>query len=546
MKNKDFIIKVARRLDKFNFDEIVVISELEEQEVKEILTALQEEQIILKNNNTYYFNNQKKKSKSNEKTISNCVKQNKPKPIILEELKEYEYLLTFCEEVQIKVRKYIELINLGINTGNKNHKGVLAFFNSSSGYKKISISTYTKIRKRYERYGLLGLLPPKNINTNSNIPEELYTCFKHCYLNKDKLSVPEAIYQAQLQLQQEQKIEQPYVYSSRSFIRKLQTEFSQDQIEYFRNNIKRPKAIVKRVVSDEPLDMLFKDAANVYLSRLKTDKKLEKLMHDKTNYKNHLKEYFGDLKIKDITNKLVAKYKQEKFDNGFQLTSVNYYVQLLRDIVKAVCPNTNYLMTKKNPKNAYALNMNILTNEQIEKLLQLCKEAYPWAYPIIYISLSSGVSVPELLGLTWDRVDFERKTIYLKYFLYGDRLIMNRVGSSLRRVKIDDNICTLLQESSSASNPDEFVFKSKDTEHMQKYFEEQVLKPLSEALGISTLYPSDLQHNFVNMCLKQNIPLTYIQKSLGGYGIVNFVKMYRDLIEKLEEGYYNPLQNLKS
>ena len=32
MKNKDLIIKVARRLDKFNLDEIIVVSELQEQE----------------------------------------------------------------------------------------------------------------------------------------------------------------------------------------------------------------------------------------------------------------------------------------------------------------------------------------------------------------------------------------------------------------------------------------------------------------------------------------------------------------------------------
>ena len=40
MKNKDLIIKVARRLDKFNLDEIIVVSELQEQEVKEILSNL--------------------------------------------------------------------------------------------------------------------------------------------------------------------------------------------------------------------------------------------------------------------------------------------------------------------------------------------------------------------------------------------------------------------------------------------------------------------------------------------------------------------------
>lgn len=55
MKNKDLIIKVARRLDKFNLDEIIVVSELQEQEVKEILSDLIKEQVIIKSSNKYFL-----------------------------------------------------------------------------------------------------------------------------------------------------------------------------------------------------------------------------------------------------------------------------------------------------------------------------------------------------------------------------------------------------------------------------------------------------------------------------------------------------------
>lgn len=70
------------------------------------------------------------------------------------------------------------------------------------------------------------------------------------------------------------------------------------------------------------------------------------------------------------------------------------------------------------------------------------------------------------------------------------------------------------------------------------------MAPLAKEIGISKLNPSDMQHNFVNMCIQQNIPLTFIQKSLGYYGITNFVKVYRNLIENLEKDYYNPLDKI--
>ena len=56
MKNRDLIIKSARRLDKFTLDDIILVSEIEEQEVKDILSELLNEKIVVKNGNIYYFN----------------------------------------------------------------------------------------------------------------------------------------------------------------------------------------------------------------------------------------------------------------------------------------------------------------------------------------------------------------------------------------------------------------------------------------------------------------------------------------------------------
>lgn len=85
---------------------------------------------------------------------------------------------------------------------------------------------------------------------------------------------------------------------------------------------------ISYIVPDE--HMLFKDATKIYFKRLKSENKLEKIMHQKTDYKNHLEEYFGDLKIREITNKIVARYKQKEFDNGYQLISVNNYIMTLK------------------------------------------------------------------------------------------------------------------------------------------------------------------------------------------------------------------------
>lgn len=537
---------MARRLDKFTFEDISLVLELEDSEIEHFLAELVSEQIIVKNGIKYFFNI-KKPTKQNKKGEVSPIKD--IHPIIIEKEDGYDYFLTLNNETKERIRKYVELLNF-INKTSLTIKQGVELFNQNSGYKKISLCTFSRVRNKFKQYGFKGILPIYSTDhIESAIPKDLYSCFKKYYLTNEKLSASEAIYRAQKQLQAEQKIEQPFAYPSGTFLRKLKSEFKREQIEYLRNNISpaKEKIEIKKEIK-EPLDMFFKDAAKIYFNRLKAENKLERIMHQKTDYKNHLKEYFGNMRIRDIKNKVVAKFKQKKFDSGYQLVSVNNYILTLKNIINEVCPKTNYLMSrnKKINENTYAMDMNILSDEQITKLLDICNNKYPKEYPILYIALSTGASIPELLGLTWDRIDFEAQTISLKYFLYGNKLIMNKCNSTMRCLKIESKICDILKDKyyKISPNPTDFVFEFDKNKTAQQYIEEDILIPLSKQLGVSQLYPSDMQHNFVNMCIKQNIPLTFIQKSLGYYGIVNFIKTYRNLIEKLEDGNYNPLNEI--
>lgn len=535
MKNKDLIIKTARRLDKFTLDDIIQVTGIDEQEVTDILSELLKEKTLVKNQKTYYFN------------IQNKVVKEEVKTIVIEEEEGYDYFLTFNEKVQSKIRRYVKLLNIVNQTNAKNIKQIIDLFNSTSNEPAVPFSTFIRVLSKFKQYGFKGILPKYTKSEQNYIPEEIYTYFKKYYFTKEKLSAQEALYRAQKHLQAKHKIEQPCAYNEKSFLRKIRTEFTKEQVEYLRNNLEAPKVKIPTIKVDESLNMKFETAAYVYLKNLKMEKKLEKVMLDKTNYTNHLKPYFDNLTIREITTKIVAQFKQNMFDNGYKLVSVNIYIALLKRIIRSVCPQTNNLITRDGDrKNAYSIDMNILSDAQIVHLLNTCKKKYTPAYPVIYISLSTGASVPEILGLTWDRINFDDNTIFIKYFLFEEHLVLNKCGATIRTLKIDDNIVSVLKKKFKKTTPKltDFVFTFKSPRLPQQYIENAVLRGLSAELGIVRLRPSDLQHNFVNMCIKQNIPLTFIQKSLGYYGIVNFIKIYRNLIEKSEKDYYNPLDKI--
>ena len=143
MKNRDLIIKSARRLDKFTIDDIILVSELKEQEATNILSELLNEKIVVKNGNAYYFNTKGVNNNGIDEV----------KPIIIEKEEGYDYFLTLSKETQERIRSYIALLNFVNQAGGKNSKQLVELFNQTSGYKNISLCTLGRIRTNYKKIG---------------------------------------------------------------------------------------------------------------------------------------------------------------------------------------------------------------------------------------------------------------------------------------------------------------------------------------------------------------------------------------------------------
>ena len=109
MDNKDnklAVEKIAKKLDKFKLDEVVMILELEENEVKNILDTLIEENVIIQNDDTYFYSKTK-----NKKTIQYS-KNDYVEEIVLEELEGYDEYLKLKPCYKKTVDKKVKLIKL--------------------------------------------------------------------------------------------------------------------------------------------------------------------------------------------------------------------------------------------------------------------------------------------------------------------------------------------------------------------------------------------------------------------------------------------------
>lgn len=535
INNKNLIEKIAKKLDKFTFDEIVAISELGENEVKEILEVLIQEHVVLQKEDTCFYT--KIKNKQTVKRKTELFQE-----FILEEQDGYEEYLKLSPCYKKTVNKRINIIKLTNGFSGKDLKSVIDLYNAQHSNDTIGYSTVTMLQLQFENYGLRGLFPKIRGQKNTKTPQIIYDTFKKYYLNKNKFSSEIALKLAQTELQNAHKIDSPIVFNAKVFYARLTKEIGKPTIEHLRNTAEFvvPNGS-ESTVNTEQINITFKEAAENYFKQLSLEKKQERLLNYKTSYKNHIAYYFDNYTINEIDKEVLKKYKQEKYNSGYSVSAVKNYLGVVKNIITHACPSKDKIV--KQIEFLTAIDMNILEKAQIEKMLSIAKAHFSWGYPIIRLALLTGANVPEILALQWKNIFLTDKKIYITQFLHAGKIVKHRVNTSFRYLTIDDETTKILAELFSKDIPskEEFLFQIEGIEDLQKYFEETVLTPINKKLDLDEFNSSDLIHNFVNMLLTQNVPISYIRKVCGYSSIKTFLDVYNARLEEGEKEYYNPL-----
>ena len=131
------------------------------------------------------------------------------------------------------------------------------------------------------------------------------------------------------------------------------------------------------------------------------------------NYRVHIKDKLGHLLMRDIKPALIQALINQLDKSGMATGSIQYVRAILSNmfefalqedlIVKNPCHN---LQIPKKPKKV----KRILTEDEQNKFMRESKLSSSY-YGIFFTALSTGMRVNEILGLTWDDINFKQATI---------------------------------------------------------------------------------------------------------------------------------------
>ena len=253
--------------------------------------------------------------------------------------------------------------------------------------------------------------------------------------------------------------------------------------------------------------------------------------------KLYLRELNGD----DITRFLYYLKTKGRFDGqGLSDKSVkNYRGVLAKALEKAVAEeliHRNPMKTSELPlslmKNTEP-EYNIYSKEEVKRLLSSAKEHNPDIYLFLMLALNTGCRKGEILGLTWDMVDFESKTIEIAQSRTGNtsaqthKLKETKTKSSNRIIPINDELCNLLKKEYDvqAKNRELFGKQYIDTYDLvirrvdggmpaPNHMNDKVYKAMKTA-GLEKITIHELRHTFATLICEANGNLWDLSRTLG-------------------------------
>jgi integrase len=161
---------------------------------------------------------------------------------------------------------------------------------------------------------------------------------------------------------------------------------------------------------------------------------------------------------------------------------------------------------------------------------------------IIYLSAVTGLRYAEVLGLTWDNVDFRGNKLTVNKtwdYKYHKGFIATKTEGSKRQIDIDDNTVEMFSRLygvrvADVENPHNLIFRYTEGKQLYCANTNRYLAQLCEDIGIRQISFHSLRHTHASILLYQGVSLMAVSKRLGHSNTTITQNVYIHIIKEME------------
>ena len=203
---------------------------------------------------------------------------------------------------------------------------------------------------------------------------------------------------------------------------------------------------------------------NYYLRNSSLDKAQSTITKQKSVYKNHIKEVFGDTNVSDLAVQDVQDFLSNKYNNtDLKYSYIESFLKFFYLIVNqannrnlistetynklCVNPGTKMVMPKRRIDDEEE-DVRVFTENEVKIIRAIVKDSN--AELAMLLGLEMQLRIAEVYGLTWDNIDFENRMISVeKQMLRTDGIFTCgplKTSKAKRKIHMTDRVYDYLVE----------------------------------------------------------------------------------------------------
>ncbi|MBQ9298881.1 MAG: site-specific integrase [Clostridia bacterium] len=263
---------------------------------------------------------------------------------------------------------------------------------------------------------------------------------------------------------------------------------------------------------------------------------------------NHIEPVIGKKLLKELTaSDLKRVLKEAKAKGLAEKTVINIRIAMHKSLDAAI-------EDKKIKRNPCTKQIKVPDYEEPPKEMRPLKDNEVPLFlktiaghkyeDVYYFDLFTGVRESELIGLTWDCIDFDEVTIHL----YRQYVRPRKTGKKYRFTKLKTKKARTFTPSKSVmdlllrirrrqaqhkllagtswNNPEGFVFTNELGRPLTIYVVYDQFKKIAAQIGIPELRFHDLRHTYATLALQTGVDPKTVSKNLGHYSVAFTLDKY--------------------
>ena len=284
-----------------------------------------------------------------------------------------------------------------------------------------------------------------------------------------------------------------------------------------------------RVQIEEGASIHFIDFAESWFDMRSTMVKETTFRKNRLYYLTHIKPYFETAMLTDLTVEAVQRFFTLKAQEGKAYGTLKLIKSVLNMLMKRACAMD---FIRKDPMPFIELptgeadHKRYLTEDERTRLFQISSADRFWILP--YLAIETGMRPGELLGLTWDCLDFNTNVLSITATIVKD-IHSNAVKStpktkgSQRDIPISDNLANKLKqyrnEQREQLGQKNYVLSNRKKNDADGSTHpctlHSIIKKWGKKANIPKLNSYLFRHSFASLAIENGIDTFTVAKQLG-------------------------------